>query len=80
VRDMLTGLENTTVVRPSDVDAMAVALRARIAAAPEPDVAPPARYARRRSVERIGHVLDAVLPDHTSGPLPTTNLVHGVGR
>jgi len=80
VRDMLTGLENTTVVRPSDVDAMAAALRARIAAAPEPDVAPPAQYARHRSVERIGQVLDAVLPDGASGHLPTTNLVHGVGR
>jgi glycosyltransferase involved in cell wall biosynthesis len=62
VRDMLDPLRQATLVRPDDVDAMAAALGARIAAAPVRDVAPPARYERRRSVARIAAVLDAVRP------------------
>jgi glycosyl transferase family 1 len=60
VRDMLAPLSQATLVRPADVAGMAAALRAGIVAGPAPDVAPPARYERRRSVARIAAVLDAV--------------------
>jgi glycosyltransferase involved in cell wall biosynthesis len=63
VRDMLAPLANATVVRPADVDAMAEAVRARIAAAAdgrEPDVEPPSRYEARESVAQIAALLAAV--------------------
>jgi glycosyltransferase involved in cell wall biosynthesis len=65
VRDMLGPLPNATVVRPADVEAMADALRTRVAAAVaadgrEPDVAPPDEYECRESVAQIAAVLDEV--------------------
>ena len=67
VRDMLAPLAQATVVRPSDVGAMAEAVRARHAAASgrpdgrEPDAEPPQAYERARSVARIAELLDSVL-------------------
>jgi glycosyltransferase involved in cell wall biosynthesis len=66
VRDMLAPLPVAAVVRPADVEAMAAAIRIRIAAADrsaggrEPDVDPPPAYQRATSVARIASVLDAV--------------------
>ena len=60
VRDMLAPLPQATLVRPSDVDGMAAAIRERAAAAPEPDAQPPAEYARERCVAQIAAVLDGV--------------------
>jgi glycosyltransferase involved in cell wall biosynthesis len=67
VRDMLAPLAQATVVRPSDVRAMAEAVRARHTAATaqpdgrEPDAEPPQAYVRVRSVARIAEVLDSVV-------------------
>jgi glycosyltransferase involved in cell wall biosynthesis len=75
VRDMLAPLPGTTLVRPDDIDAMARALRARIAAARsapggrEPDVEPPAELERSRCVSRIAEVLDAVRPRNAAAAL-----------
>jgi glycosyltransferase involved in cell wall biosynthesis len=75
VRDMLAPLPGTTLVRPDDIDAMASALRARIAAARsapggrEPDVKPPAELERSRCVSRIAEVLDAVRPRNAAAAL-----------
>src|SRR4051794_27746002 len=60
VRDMLTGLPNVSIAWPSDVDAIAAAVRERIDAAREPDTGPPAEYERGRCVARIAEVIDAV--------------------
>jgi glycosyltransferase involved in cell wall biosynthesis len=66
VRDMLAPLPVAEVVRPADVEAMAAAIRMRIAAADrsaggrEPDVDPPPAYQRATSVACIASVLDAV--------------------
>jgi glycosyltransferase involved in cell wall biosynthesis len=67
VRDMLGRLPQATVVRPADVDAMAEAVRRRVAAAAaapggrEPDVVPPLEYERHECVSRIAAVLDEVV-------------------
>jgi hypothetical protein len=60
VRDMLDPLPHTTVVRPADVAAMTAALRERIAAGREPDVAAPRNYERAECVAQIADVLDQV--------------------
>lgn len=61
VRDMLGPLPQASLVWPSDVGGMASALRERIAAGREPDVAPPAEYERARCVDSIAGVLQGVL-------------------
>ena len=63
VRDMLAPLERASLVRPSDVDGMAAAIRRRLAAAAggrEPDAPPPGSYTRAEGVARIARVLDRV--------------------
>jgi glycosyltransferase involved in cell wall biosynthesis len=67
VRDLLTPLAHATLVRPTDVAAIAEALRLAVAAGPAGRVAQGlgsadlAGYDRRRLVERIAGVADAVL-------------------
>ena len=59
-RDMLTPLPQVSLVRPSDVDAMAAAVRRRIDAGAQPDSEPPVAYERARSVARIAEVVGGV--------------------
>jgi glycosyltransferase involved in cell wall biosynthesis len=81
VRDMLAARENTTIVRPSDVDGIAAAVRfwhEAAAAAPGgrvPDAEAPDDYDRVRSVARIAEVLDAV-----AGPVRTERRTSRSGR
>jgi glycosyltransferase involved in cell wall biosynthesis len=69
VRDLLAPLPGASVVRPGDVDAMADALRRRVAAGREPDQTPPAAYERARCVAAIAKVLDVALGDPRSSSL-----------
>ena len=67
VRDLLAPLPHATLVRPSDVSAMATAVRSRMAAAAalpggrEADGEPPAEYERAQCVAKIAEVLDSVV-------------------
>jgi glycosyltransferase involved in cell wall biosynthesis len=68
VRDLLSGLAHATLVRPADINALAAALRQRVAAGPAParvadGVDSPALRGleRRALVARIAGVLDGVL-------------------
>jgi uncharacterized protein YbjT (DUF2867 family) len=69
VRDLLAPLPGASVVRPRDVDAMADALRRRIAAGREPDLTPPAAYERARCVATIAQILDDALGDPRASSL-----------